>query len=89
MDKQTPSRPRLETRTVLVIEVCRDRYDPPTWFQVLVSIAGKPALTNRVWPCESGRLSAPQLLDMVAYLDEAATDAVVTSVGVQLDLGVS
>ena len=74
------------SKVMFVIEVERDVNTPPEFIRATFSIAGRESPARKVWMLRNGCVSDIQLLDIVSYLDQWVTDAMVGQVGVQSTL---
>lgn len=81
--KNRQSAPLALSKSVCVIEVCRDRNDPPKFLQCLISIPGHPGMFNRNWPLGGRLLDAVQARDLALWVTKTVTSAISVSVGIQ------
>lgn len=80
-------RPIPFSRSVCVIEVTRDRNDPPMFFQCMISIPGRPGMFTRTWPSGGKAVDRHQINDLMAWLALTVHSAIALSAGIQETLG--
>jgi hypothetical protein len=78
--------PRIEGRTLGVIELELDRKNPPQWMRSLVSLPGRDGVLTRSWVFDQGRMEGRQWDDLLTWLQQWALDALTIGGGVQLIL---
>lgn len=77
------SAPLALSKSLCVIEITRDRNDPPHFVACTISIAGRPAARSRSWPLTGVTLDVAQGRDIAAWVTATVLYALECSVGVQ------
>jgi hypothetical protein len=75
--------PRALSRSVCVVEVTRDRNNPPMFLQVLVSIAGRESVSQKTWATLNGLVDSHSMMDVTAWVADTVYHAIAASVGIQ------
>ena len=68
---------------VFTAELFVDRSASPQWVEVVISLKGRESTCRRRWEAPTGRLSAPQLMDLSSWLAMSVENAILTLSGVQ------
>lgn len=72
-----------KTKLLLCLELEREAADIPKYLRILFSVPGRESVKTKVWATPSGYLTDAQLADVIAWIGEHCTDAVITGYGVQ------
>lgn len=70
-------------KCIFVAEVFLPGGKSTEWVDVVLSIAGRDSTFSRRWQVYGGRLEAPALEDISAYVARSVTDSVLMMLGVQ------
>lgn len=87
MEKKKSDRPFLSSRSVLVIELVKNRPESEGFWQVLVSQPNRPAMFTKTWPAVDGVIDTMTMKDILAYIETFTCDAIYAVTAVQQMLG--
>jgi hypothetical protein len=72
-----------KTRLLFTLELEREVTEVPSYLRVLFSLPHRENVITKVWATPRGYLTDPQFMDLVNWIDQHCTDAIVAGYGVQ------